>query len=204
MCLILFATPWTEARQASLCFTISQSLLKLMSIETVRPSNHLILCCPLPLLPSIFPSIRVFSSVLIPRIRWPNYWSFSFRISLSNSGLISFRMDWLYLLAVQGTLKSLSNTPVQKHQFFAISILYGPTLTSIHDSWKKTKFEFVVINNKMKACTFLLLRDTGYNLTEGWLKVHCPDSLGLWPGPLPPGQCLVLSVGVWYPGSSGR
>ena len=76
-------------------------------------------------------------------------------------------MDWLYLLAVQGTLKSLSNTPVQKHQFFAISILYGPTLTSIHDSWKKTKFEFVVINNKMKACTFLLLRDTGYNLTEG-------------------------------------
>ena len=105
----LFATPWTEAHQASLSITSSRSLLKLMSIESVMPSNHLFLCCTLLLLPSIFPSIRVFSSELALRMRWPKYWSFSFTISPSNeySGLISFRMDWLALLAVQGTLKSL-------------------------------------------------------------------------------------------------
>ena len=103
----LFATPWTTARQASLSITNSWSLLKLMSIESVMPSNHLILCHPLLLLPSIFPSIRVFSQDSVLRIRWPKYWSFSFGISPSNeySGLISFRMDWLDLLAVQGTLK---------------------------------------------------------------------------------------------------
>ena len=105
----LFATPWTAARQASLSITNSQSSLKLMSIESVMLSNHLILCHPLLLLPSIFPSIRVFSNESVLRIRWPEYWSFSFSISPSNesSGLISFRMDWLDLLAVQGTLKSL-------------------------------------------------------------------------------------------------
>ena len=105
----LFVTPWTAALQASLSFTISWSLLKLMSIESVIPSNHLILCCPFLLLPSIFPRIRVFLNESALHIRWPNYWSFSFSISLSNeySGLISFRMDWLDLLAVQGTLKSL-------------------------------------------------------------------------------------------------
>ena len=105
----LFATPWTAARQASLSITNSQSLPKLMSIELVMPSNHLILCHPLLLLPSIFPSIRVFSNELVLRIRWPKYWSFSFSISSPNEypGLISFRMDWLDLLAVQGTLKSL-------------------------------------------------------------------------------------------------
>ena len=103
----LFATPWTAACQASLSFT--QSLLRFMSIESVIPSNHLILCCPLLLLPSIFPSIRVFSSESVLRIRWLKDWSFSFSISPSNEcwGLISFRMDWLDLLAVQGTLKSL-------------------------------------------------------------------------------------------------
>ena len=103
-----FVTPWTAARQASLSIANSWSLLKLMSIESLMPSNHLILCCPL-LPPSIFPSIRVFSNESILRIRWPKYWSFSFTISPSNaySGLISFRMDWLDLLAVQGTLKSL-------------------------------------------------------------------------------------------------
>ena len=102
-------TPWTAARQASLSITNSQSLLKLMSIESVMPSNHLILCCPLLLPPSIFPSIRVFSIESVLHIRWPNNWSFSFSIRLSNeySGLISFRMDWLDLLAVQGTLKHL-------------------------------------------------------------------------------------------------
>ena len=105
----LFTTPWTAARQASLSITNSQSLLKLMSIESVMPSNHLILCHPLLLPPSIFPRIRVFSNESALRIRWPRCWSFSFNISPCNeySGLISFRMEWLYLLAVQGTLKSL-------------------------------------------------------------------------------------------------
>ena len=104
-----FATPWTAAHQASLSFTISQSLLKLMSIESVMPSNHLILCHPLLLLISIFPSIGVFSNELALCIRWPKYWTFSFCVSPSNkySVLISFRMDWFDLLAVQGTLKSL-------------------------------------------------------------------------------------------------
>ena len=105
----LFATPWTVACQASLSTTNSQSLIKLMSIESVMPSNHLILCCPLLLSPSIFPSLRVFPNESALHIRWPKYCSFSFSISPSNeySGLISFRMDWLNLLVVQGTLKSL-------------------------------------------------------------------------------------------------
>ena len=103
------ATPWTAARQASLSITNSRSSPKAMSIESVMPSSHLILCCPLLLLPSIFPSIRVFSNESALRMRWPKYWSFSFSISPSNEhpGLISFRMDWLDLFAVQGTLKSL-------------------------------------------------------------------------------------------------
>ena len=101
--------PWTAAHQASLSITSSQSLLKLMSIKSVMPSNHLILCCPLLLLPSVFPSIWVFFNGSVLHIKWPKYWSFSFNISPSNEhpGLISFRMDWLDLLAVQGTLKSL-------------------------------------------------------------------------------------------------
>ena len=105
----LFATPWTSARQASLSITNSPSLPKLIAIELVMPSNHLTVCCPLLLLPSIFPNIRVFSNESALHIRWPKYWSFSFIISPSNehSGLISFRMDWLDLLAAQGTLKSL-------------------------------------------------------------------------------------------------
>jgi len=106
ICVRLLVTPWTAAHQASLSITISCSLLKFVSIES---SNHLILCCPLLLLPSIFPSIRVFSNESVLHIRWPKYWSFSFSISPSNEypGLISFGMDWLDLLAVQGTLKSL-------------------------------------------------------------------------------------------------
>ena len=108
-CVWLFATPWTIAHQASLSFTNSRSLLKLMSIELVMASNYLILCHSLLFLPSIFPSIRVFSTESILHIRWPKYWSFSFNISPSNeySGLISFRIDWIDLLGVQGTLKSL-------------------------------------------------------------------------------------------------
>ena len=108
-CVRLFVTPWSAARQASLSITNSRSLLKLMSIESVMPFNHLILCRPLLFLPSVFPSIRVFSNGSLLPIRWPKYWSFSFSISPSNeySGRISFRTDWLDLLAVQGTLKSL-------------------------------------------------------------------------------------------------
>ena len=118
----LFTTPWTVARQGSLSSVIFWSLGKLMSIESVMPSNHLILCLPLLLLPSIFPSVRVFSNESALHIRWPKYCSFSFSISPSNeySGLISFWMDWLDLLAIQGTLKSLLNITVQKHQFFSI------------------------------------------------------------------------------------
>ena len=116
----LFATSWAAARQASLSITNSRSLLKFMSIMWVIPSNHLILCCPLHLPPSVFPCIRVFSNESVLLIRWSEYWSFSFSISPSNeySGLISFRMDWLDLLAVLRTLKSLFHTTVQKHQFF--------------------------------------------------------------------------------------
>ena len=119
-CVQLFATPWTAARQASLSITNSWSPPKPMSIESVMPSNHLILCRPLLLLSSIFPSIRVFSNESVLRIRWPKYWSFSFNIRPSNEhpGLSSFRMDLLDLLVVQGTLKSLLQTTVQKHQFF--------------------------------------------------------------------------------------
>ena len=117
----LFATPWTAACQASLSIANSWSLLKLMSFESVMPSNHLTLCCPLLLPPSIFPSIRVFLSESVLLIRWPKHWSFSFSISPSNeySGLISFNMDWFGLLAVQETLERVfSNTTVQKHKFF--------------------------------------------------------------------------------------
>ena len=114
------ATPWTTAHQASLSTTNTWGWLKLMCIELVMPSNHLILCCPLLLSLSIFPSIRVFSNGPVLCIRWPKYWSFSFSISLSNeySGLISFRMDWLDILAVRGISRVFSNTTAQKHQFF--------------------------------------------------------------------------------------
>ena len=130
----LFATPWTAACQASLSIINSRSLLKHMPIESVMPSNHLILCGPLLLPPSTFPSIRVISNESVLHIRWPKYWSFSFNITPSNEhpGLISFRMDWLDLLVVQGTLKSL----LQHHNFSVLSFLYSPTLTSICDHWK--------------------------------------------------------------------
>ena len=120
-------TPQTAAHQASLSFTISQSLLKLLFIESVTPSKHLILRCPPPLLPSIFPSIRVFSNEAALGIRWPKYWSFSFSISPSNeySGLISFRMHWLDLLEVQGTLKSLQAPQLKNISSLVLSLLYG-------------------------------------------------------------------------------
>ena len=117
----LFATPWTVACQASLSITNSQSLLKLMCIKLVMPSNHLILCRPLLLLPSVFPSIRVFSSELALCITWPKYWSFSSSISPSNeySALISFRIDWFFSLQLKGLSGVFSNTTIQKHQFFS-------------------------------------------------------------------------------------
>ena len=137
-CVQLFATPWTTACQASLSITNCQSLPKPMSTESVMPSNHLILCRPVLLLPSIFPRIRVFSSESAPHIRWPKDWSFSFTISPSNEhpGLISFRMDWLDLLAVQGTLKSSPTPQFKSVNSSALSLLHSPTLTSIHDHLK--------------------------------------------------------------------
>ena len=132
----LFQTPWTAAHQASLSITNSRSLLKLMSIESVMPSNHLILCHPLLFPPSIFPSIRVFSNESVLRMRWPKCWNFSFNISPSNeySGMISFRMEWLHLLAVQGILKSLqhhsSKAPVLRWSPFFIVQLSHPYMTT--------------------------------------------------------------------------
>ena len=130
----LFATPWITARQASLSITNSRSLPKLMSIKSVLPSSHLILCRPLLLLPPILPSIKVFSNESTLCMRWPKYWSFSFNISPSNEhpGLVSFRMDWLDPLAVQGTLKSL----LQHHSSKALMLQRSAFLTSIHDHWK--------------------------------------------------------------------
>ena len=132
----LFVTPWTAARQVSLSFTICRSLLKLMCIESVMPSNHLIFCCPLFRLPLIFPRIRVFSNESALWIRWPKYWSFSFSISPSNEypGFISFRIDWFYLLAVQGTLKSLQHhnlkASILRHSAFFMVQLLHPYVTT--------------------------------------------------------------------------
>ena len=136
----LFATPWTAARPASLSITNSQSLLKLISIKSVMPSKHLILCRPLLLSPSIFPSIRVFSNESALRIRWPKYWSFSFNISPSNehSGMISFRMDWLDLLAVQGTLKSLLQHHSSKASILQCSAFFMVQLSHPYMTTGKT------------------------------------------------------------------
>ena len=125
-----------------------------MSIKLVMPSNHLILCCPLLLLPSIFPNIRVFSSESVLHIRWPTYWSFSFRISPSNvySGLISFRTDWFDLLEVQGTLESSPTPQFKSIQSLALSFLYGPILTSIHDYWKNHSLLVGPLSVKYRLC----------------------------------------------------
>ena len=135
-CVWLFVTPWIAAHQTSLSFTISWSLLKLVSIKSVRPPKHLILCHPLLLLPSIFPSIRVFSNESALHIKWPKCWSFCFSISSSNeySGLISFRIDWFDLLAVQRTLKSL----LQHHSLKASILWCSAFFTSAHDSHTHT------------------------------------------------------------------
>ena len=156
----LFATPWTAARQASLFITNSRSSPKLMSIESVMPSNHLILCRPLLLLPSIFPSIRIFSNESALHIRWPKYWRFSFSISLSNeySGRIFFRTDWLDLLAVQGTLKSFHQHHISKashlqHSAFFIVQLSHPYMTT----GKTTAFTRQTFVDKVMSLLFNMM-----------------------------------------------
>ena len=153
----LFETLWTAAHQASLSLTISRSLPKFMSIELVVPSNHLILCGPLLFLPSIFPSIRVFSNETALHITWLKYWSLSFSINPSNeySGLISPRIDWFDLLAVQGTLNSL----LQNHSLKASIVWHSAffmvqTLTSIHDYWKKHSFDYIDLSWQSHVSVF--------------------------------------------------
>ena len=143
----LFATPWTAAHQASLSFTISWSLLKLTLTELVMPSNHLIFYHPLLLPPSVFPSIRVFSSEVALPIRWPKYWNFSFSISLSNeySGLISFRIDWLDPRSPRDSQESSPTPQFKSINSLVLSFPYSPTLTSIHDYWKNHSFVKTVL-----------------------------------------------------------
>ena len=148
-----FASPCSAAHQPSLSFTITQSLLKLMSIELVMPSNHLILCCPLLLLPSIFPSIRVFSNESVFHIRWPKYWSFSFTICPSSeySRLISLSIDGLDLLAIQRTQKSSLAPQFESINSSVLSLLYGPILTSVHDYWKNYSFADICLKSDISA-----------------------------------------------------
>ena len=153
-CVPFFATPCSAAQQASLSFTVSQSLLKFMSIESVMLSNHVILCRPLFLLPSVFSSIRVFSSELAFHIRWPKYWSFSISPSNEYSGLISFRIDWIDLLAVQGTLKSSAASQFRSINSSALSPPYAPTLTSLYDYWKNHSFDYMDLSRQSNVSAF--------------------------------------------------
>ena len=152
---LLFETLWTAARQAVLSITTSQSLLKLVSIELVMPSSHLTICHSLLLLPSIFPSIRVFFNASTLCIRWPKYWSFSFSISPSNeySGLISFRIDWLDLYSPRDSQES-STLQFKSINSYVLSLLYGPTLTSLHDYWKNNSFDYVDICQQSDISAF--------------------------------------------------
>ena len=194
-----FVTPWTAAHQASLSITNSRSLLKLMSIKSVMASNHLVLCCPL-LLPSIFPSIRLFSSESVLPIRWPKYWSFSFSISLSNeySGLISFRIIWFDLLAVQGTLKSLLQhhsskaSIVQCSAFFMVQLSHPYMTTSKTKTIALTRWTFVtkvmslLFNMLSRFVTAFLPRSK--QLLISWLhsyKKNCLSILIIWQPTLP-------------------
>ena len=153
------ATPWTAAHQASLSITNSRSLLKFMSIESVMPSNHLILCHPFLLLHSIFPSIKVFSNESVLRITWPKYWSFSSKISYSNeySRLNSFMMGWLDLLQSKGLSRVFSNTTIQNINSLVLSFLYGSTLTSIHDYWKTIALTRQIFVGKVMSLLFNML-----------------------------------------------
>ena len=138
-----FVAPCTPGSSVLLCLPEYQSVLKLVSIESVMPSNHLILCCPLLLLPSTFPTLRVFSKESFLCIRWPKDWSFSISPSNEYSGLISFRTDWFDLLAVQGTLKSSPAPKFKSVSSLVLSLLYSPTLTSIHYYWKNHSFDYM-------------------------------------------------------------
>ena len=185
----LFVTPWTAACQASLSFTISQSSLKLISIELTVPSNHLILCRSILFLPSIFPSIRVFSNESVLHIRWPKYWSFSFSISLSNeySGLISFRIDWLDLLAVQGTFKSLlqhhtSKASVPKWSVFFMVQFSHPYMTT-GKTIALTRRTFVA---KVMCLLFNMLSDAAATRSLQLCPTLCDPIDGSPPGsPIP-------------------
>ena len=149
-------TPRTAAHQASLSITIFWSLLKLMSIESVMPSNHLIFCWPLLLPTLVFPSIRVFSNESLLPIRWPKYWSFSFSISPSNeySRLITFGIDWFDLLAVQGTQESSPAPQFESINSSALSLFYGPALTSIHDYYKNHSFDYMDLCRQSTVSAF--------------------------------------------------
>ena len=174
-------TPWTAARQASLSITNSRSLLKLMSIESVMPSKHLILCCPLLLLPSILPSIRVFSNESALRMKWPKYWSFSFSISPSNEhpGLISFRMDWLDLLAVQRTLKSLLQHHSSKASIFWRSALFMVQLSHPYrTNWKNHSFDCRDLGWQSDVSAFFRLNSHGDKETGGCYLSSCSQRSG--------------------------
>ena len=170
-CVWLFVIPWTAARQTSLFFTMSKSLLKLMSAESVMPSNHLILCCPLLLLPSISPSIRVFSNELTLVIRWPKDWSFSFSFSPSNgySGLISFRIDWFDLLAVQGTLRSLLQHYSSKASILGLSALFMVQLSHPYSACFPCLSEIWGIPNWIACLTHKGASKTAWaSVVPGW------------------------------------
>ena len=193
----LCPTRWTPARQASLSITNSWSLFTLMSIESVIPSNHLILCRPLLLPPSIFPSIRVFSNESVLRIRWPKYWSFSFSISPSNeySELISFRMDWLHLLAVQGTLKSLLQHHSLKASIFQCSASFIVQLSHPYMTTGKTialtfvgKVMSLFFNMPSRLVIAFLSR--GKSLLISWLK--SPSAVILEPPPNKVCHCFTI------------
>ena len=192
----LFVTPWAAAHKASLSFTISRSLLKLMSIESVMPSNHLILYHPILLPPSIFPSTRVFSNESVLRIRWPKYWSFSFNISPSNedSGLISFRMDWLDLLAVQGTLKSLlqhhsSKASIFWHSTFFIVQFSHPYMTT-RETLTLTRWRFV---GKVMSLPFNMLSRLAITFLPGSKHLLISHSMGH--------SVKATDLRAWMPGS---
>ena len=199
-------TPWTAALQTSLSITNSQSLLKLMSIESVMPSNHLILCHPLLFLPSIFPSIRVFSNESALHIRWPKYWSFSFSISPSNeySGLISFRMDWLDLLAVQGTLKSLfqhhsSKASILWCSAFFIAQLSHPYMTT-GKTTALTRWTFVgkvmsLLFNMLSRLVIAFLPRTKCLLIS-WLQ--SPSAVILEPKKIKPVTVCIVSPSICH------
>ena len=165
----LFATTWATAHQASLSITNSRGLLRLISIELVMPSNHLILCSPFLLLPSVFLSIRVFSNESVFRFRWPRYWSFSFNISPSNeySGLISFKIDWFDHLESKGLSRVFPTPQFKSINSLALSFLYGPTRTFVHDCWKNHSFDIDYFVGEVMSLLFNMLSRLVITLFQG-------------------------------------